>query len=68
MANIQITRKCSFCGQSRSITVDKASYEKYQAGAYIQSAFSNLSPAQREEIKTGIHPACWDAVFGSEED
>lgn len=38
-------------------------YEVYKAGALIQVAFPNLTPAQREFIMTGITQEEWDEMF-----
>jgi hypothetical protein len=37
-------------------------------GAKVQDAFPTLSPALREQIITGTHPACWDEIFGDEDE
>ena len=36
-------------------------------GHFIQDAFSNLKPAEREFILTGITPEEWDQIFPPEE-
>ena len=40
----------------------------WQSGVYIQDAFHMLSADEREFIKTGITPAEWNNLFGSEEE
>lgn len=37
-------------------------------GVLLQDAFPNLSPAEREFIKTGITPEEWDEYFGIDEE
>lgn len=39
-------------------------YEKF--GVLLQDAFPNLTPAQREFIKTGITPEEWYDFFGED--
>jgi hypothetical protein len=39
-------------------------YENF--GVLLQDAFPNLTPAQREFIKTGITPEEWDQYFGKD--
>ncbi len=39
----------------------------WQSGEFIQDAFPYLNANQRELIKTGIHPECWDKMFGNED-
>lgn len=48
------------------ITIEQI--EAYYKGALVQDAFPNLSPAEREFIKTGITPGEWDQVFGKGDD
>jgi hypothetical protein len=61
-----ITRQSPFSGQvhSMDIPVTQAQLDAWENGALIQNAMPNLSPGEREFIKTGITPAEWDATFG----
>lgn len=34
----------------------------------VQVAFPFLTPDQREALISGLHPGCWDAVFGPEDE
>jgi len=40
----------------------------YEAGALIQNAFPNLTPDQREFLKTGTYPGEWDVYFAKVKD
>jgi len=40
----------------------------WKAGTLIQKAFPMLNAEQREFIKTGITPAEWTAMFGSDDE
>jgi hypothetical protein len=42
--------------------------DAYASGAYIQDAFSFLTPEQREFLMTGITPEQWEALFTEEEE
>ena len=60
---------CPFCGKFSFIDVDADAYEAWQCGdLLIQEAFPTLSADDREQLKTGICPACWDSMFGEEEE
>ena len=62
---IEIAKQCIQCGETNFINVDKESYELWNSKQLlIQDAFPDLKPEEREVIKTGIHPECWDAIFG----
>jgi len=41
--------------------------EKYNKGALIQEAFHFLTVAEREFLISGITPAEWDKLFGTNE-
>jgi len=50
------------------LDITPAQLESYELfGVLLQDAFPNLSPAEREFIKTGITPEEWDDAFGEEE-
>ena len=59
---------CMNCGENDGIVVDYDAYQLWQNGAYIQDAFPEMTPDEREFLKTGIHPECWTAMFGSGDD
>ena len=59
---------CMVCGEATPIEVSTVALEQWQGGAFIQDAFGDLPAEVREQIKTGTHPACWDAMFGGFED
>jgi hypothetical protein len=47
----------------------KQQYNKWQVrGLYIQDVFPHLDKDIREWMISGTHPACWNQVFGEEED
>jgi hypothetical protein len=40
----------------------------FSEGAFVQDAFSFLSPADREFIISGVTPEEWERTFGSDDD
>jgi len=62
---MQITRKSPFTGEInvREIEVTSSELEAWAEGVLIQRAMPNVSPEDREFIKTGITPEEWDATF-----
>lgn len=67
------TRPCMHCGRSGSIVLaddQVVGYRRWLAGDFvlIQDAVPTLPREQREQLMTGTHPACWDAMFPPEED
>lgn len=61
------TQQCPECGLYGEISIEWSAWEigktKRWQGEYIQDCFPTLSPAEREQIMTGIHPKCWDEMF-----
>ena len=63
MDKVTIRRTCPNCHKESSVEVFPAELEAYQSGILIQDAFKTLDVSEREIVKTGIHPACWDEMF-----
>lgn len=58
------TPRCVHCGKGGTITVPKAELEAFEMlGGPIQQRLTSLNADQREQIISGTHPACWDAMF-----
>jgi hypothetical protein len=43
--------------------LDYDSYLAYMDGKYVQDAFPEMSPDEREMLITGTHPECWDKMW-----
>lgn len=59
------------CGPSKQVLPMSAHefkerQETYNAGAYVQDAFDNLSADEREFLLTGLTKEQWDALWGEE--
>lgn len=63
---MQITRKSPFTGKvhTREINVSEREMDMWLSGMLIQDAMPNVSPDDREFIKTGITPEEWAEAFG----
>ena len=64
---MKITRLSPFSGKYHTMEVDCTEEQLrayYEQGLLIQQAFPDLTPEEREFIKTGITPEEWDATFG----
>lgn len=69
MASIAVrTPRCPVCGVHSILDLPIEGVEKYNAGAFIQDAFPEIPPEQREMLMTGIHPDCWKKSFPDEEE
>lgn len=61
-------RTCIHCRKSAELVLPTPQVEAWKAGARVQDAFPNLDVDTRELLITGTHPACWDEMFGDEDD
>ena len=62
------TNPCIHCGVSSLLELTGEEIRNLQAGLYIQTALPTRDAGFREQVKTGTHPACWDAIFADDED
>lgn len=65
---MEITRRSQLTGKThtREVPVDKERMLRYMSGGHhIQDIFPELSPEDREFIRTGITPEEWNEHFGN---
>ncbi len=66
-----LTETCHHCGQMGKVTMSASEYfagkQRVENGELIQYAFPTLSADIREQIISGTHPECWDAMFADDE-
>lgn len=46
--------------------VDENELFTYLRGEYVHTSFKSLTVPLREQIISGVHPACWQEMFGQE--
>lgn len=63
---IIITPRCLFCGNTASIDVDPDALARWRGGEFVQDAFPDFTPDQRELLISGTHAHCWVANMGDE--
>jgi hypothetical protein len=65
-----ITKRSRWSGKvnTREIPVVEAQLKAWRSGELIQVAMPNLSPDDREFIKTGYTPEDWAEMFPAEND
>lgn len=62
------TPKCGLCDTASQVTVDAdAAIGWAYRGQLLQNAFPTWTADQRELLKSGTHPACWEKMVPSEE-
>lgn len=63
-----ITTRCPMCGESDVVPVRLADYILWKQGELAQVAMPYLTPAQREQLITGVCSPCWEAMWEDEDD
>jgi hypothetical protein len=66
MMTVYATRRCPVCLKTGTIMVDENELFLYLRGEYVQNAFKSLTIPLREQIISGVHPACWEQLWGQE--
>lgn len=66
---MKITRVSPFSNKKATLELDVTARQiaSWERGELIQDAMPNLTPAEREFIKTGVTPDEWDEIFGDDE-
>lgn len=63
---IYATRRCPVCLKTGIIDVQEKELFEYLRGEYAHKAFKSLTIPLREQIISGVHPACWQELWGEE--
>ncbi len=58
------TNPCLYCGKTSEVELDLEKVRRWQAGEHVQNVWPEMSADERELLITGIHPQCWDSIFG----
>ena len=66
---MKITRVSPFSNKKATLELDVTARQiaSWEKGESIQDAMPNLTPAEREFIKTGVTPDELDEIFGDDE-
>lgn len=73
---VVVCGRCPLCGERTELEVASAELANAinawrfadERKPFIQDAFPQLTPGQREEILTAMHEKCFDAAFAPDED
>ena len=60
------TRRCPVCLKPGFVDVKEDELFTYLRGEYVGTAFKSLTIPLREQIISGVHPACWQEMWGQE--
>lgn len=61
------TSACIVCHKSSNVELETEKLKRWIAGEHVQNVWPEKSPDQREILITGIHPKCWNEIFGGGE-
>lgn len=62
------TPACQACTKTSEFTLDDEKVSRWQAGAYIQDVWPEMTMNDRELIISGTHPKCWEELFAEEDE
>lgn len=63
-----MTRPCIVCGEVSFMELELDRVRRWQGGEHVQDVWPSMPAPEREMLITGTHPACWESLFGSEEE
>jgi hypothetical protein len=61
------TNPCCVCGSTHEFVLDEIKFNNWQEGVYIQNAFPDLTPADREILISGTCDECFHELFPPED-
>lgn len=66
---MKITKTDPFTGEENTMEIDVTplQLQLWESGELIQDVMPNLTPDEREFIKTGITPESWDSMYGDDD-
>jgi len=64
---IKVRTRCPRCQKNTVLEVSRAGYELWRGGLFIQRAFPDLTPDQRELLLTGYDAKCWDLDYAEDD-
>jgi hypothetical protein len=59
---------CPVCKVRNEIKLDRSKFIRWRTSEHVQNVWPELDANDRELLVTGTHPACWDAMFGGDDD
>lgn len=58
--------KCNWCLQVQTVQITIQEHLAWRRGAFVQDAFPNLTPGERELFISGTCETCFDRMFPAE--
>ncbi len=59
---VVVTKVCPWCHDTNEVTAPAYGVRRWQEGELIQFAFPEAPPEWREQLISGMHPACWEQM------
>ena len=65
------TKQCVHCRQTGTVMVDRRAYAEFtqtprHLRRLVQDIFPDHSKGESEQLMTGVHPECFEDMFGGE--
>ena len=58
---------CVVCHLDSIVELETEKLERWIGGEHVQNVWPEKSADEREILITGIHPKCWNEIFGGSE-
>lgn len=62
-STITVSTLCPVCNNYHDITLPAEGYYRWEAGELAQTALADVEPQVREQLISGVCPACWHKMF-----
>jgi len=64
---MKVHRWCPMCGQDSTIEVPDDAYARWRDGEMVQAVLPEWTAAEREQLMTGLHGDCFDAMWADDD-
>lgn len=62
-STITVSTLCPLCHTYNDVTLPAEGYYRWEAGELAQNALADVAPQVREQLISGVCPACWHKMF-----
>lgn len=65
---LAVTKQCPMCRGNGEVELPRRGFFRWRDGMLIQDALPGLPVELREQLISGLHPACQDELYGAFDD
>lgn len=64
---MKVHQTCPMCGRDSTVEVPDDRYERWVAGEMVQHVLPEWSAAEREQLMSGLHGDCFEALWSTDD-